>query len=420
MDRPHLTDAPGIAWRRRGDGWAALWIARADMVKRGYIPKAAQLDVLYAEPDDAAVRFIRSECRRRQDEMLAWSKSGDERGGAFDGTMLGLSRCFQTDPDSPYRSARGSKTYLSHLKAIEREKGARALHALGARDFLRWYEEWAADGAHVPRAHDRMSMVRRLMSFGVMFELHKGQAVDHCLRLQTVLGNMSFANSRPRVEALSLAQAHAIRARAHAIGDHEIALAQAFQFELGVRQKDVIGQWLPTSDPGLSDVVAGGMKWMLGLRWDEIDADLWLEHRLSKSLRGKKALADPNAGKWKRWNLRLYPMIMEELSRITLPSSGPVIVDHLTALPFHHDNAFRNRWRAIADAVGVPRKVQNRDSRAGRVTEVIAATGGNLEAARKTVGHARAETTERYSRDEAATEVEVTSAVLAFRKKGSL
>jgi hypothetical protein len=46
----------------------------------------------------------------------------------------------------------------------------------------------------------------------------------------------------------------------------------------------------------------------------------------------------------------------------------------------------------------VPDEVQNRDSRAGGITEGIEATGGDIEAARKAAGHAQASTTARYSR----------------------
>lgn len=423
MQRPRITDAPGIAWRKRADGWAALWVARADLLKRGFresLPSSVQIHLLRTAPNDDAVKFIRSECLRLQDEMLAWARGGDQAiaGNIFDGTIRGLSRCFQNDPDSPFRTIRGRRTYLSHLTAIEATVGDRALHALGARDFLRWNEAWSDGGKHVPRAHARMSMVRRLMSFGVTFELYKGQPVDHCLRLKTILAHMEFANAPARSESLTLEHCIAIRAKAHEIGEHEIALAQVIQFELGPRQKDVIGEWLPIADPGTSDIIARGKKWLLGMRWEEVGADLWLTHRLSKSLHGKAALADPSAGRTKRWNLALYPGILEEIARLPArPLSGPMIVDHKTGLPFANGNIFRDRWRVVAQAAGVPPHVQNRDSRAGRVTEAIKATGGNVEAVRKTIGHAQAATTQIYNRDDANAEAEVQAAVLEFRRK---
>src|SRR3569833_2464338 len=40
LDHPNIADAPGLAWRQRADGWIAIWIARADIVKKGYSPSA--------------------------------------------------------------------------------------------------------------------------------------------------------------------------------------------------------------------------------------------------------------------------------------------------------------------------------------------------------------------------------------------
>jgi hypothetical protein len=79
---------------------------------------------------------------------------------------------------------------------------------------------------------------------------------------------------------------------------------------------DVIGQWIPVEYPGLSDVAYGRRKWLFGIRWDEIDAELILRHRLSKSLRGKNAVMDPDAGKLKAWDLKVLPMAVEELRAV--------------------------------------------------------------------------------------------------------
>jgi hypothetical protein len=69
-----------------------------------------------------------------------------------------------------------------------------------------------------------------------------------------------------------------VRAAAHKVGWFSIALAQAFQFDLMLRQKDVIGEWVPIDEPSVSDVVSPMGKWVLGLRWSEIDDDLILRH----------------------------------------------------------------------------------------------------------------------------------------------
>jgi integrase len=119
---------------------------------------------------------------------------------------------------------------------------------------------------------------------------------------------------------------------------------------------------------------------------------------LSKSLRGRHAIMDPRAGKAKAFDLKLYPMVMQELQHVPAEQRvGPIVKDEATGLPWRTFK-FRQRWRAIARAAGVPDEVQNRDSRAGGITEGIEATGGDIEAARKAAGHAQASTTARYSR----------------------
>jgi len=66
------------------------------------------------------------------------------------------------------------------------------------------------------------------------------------------------------------------------MGRPSIALAQAFQFELMLRQKDVIGEYVPIAEAGISDLQVDGLKWLRGIRWEEISEDLVLRHITSK------------------------------------------------------------------------------------------------------------------------------------------
>jgi hypothetical protein len=59
-----------------------------------------------------------------------------------------------------------------------------------------------------------------------------------------------------------------LRRRAHEMGYPSIALAQAFQFDCGLRQKDLIGAWVPRAElDTLAEFVDGDMAWVRGLRW---------------------------------------------------------------------------------------------------------------------------------------------------------
>jgi hypothetical protein len=127
---------------------------------------------------------------------------------------------------------------------------------------------------------------------------------------------------------------------------HSIALAQALQFECKLSQKQVIGEWVPKTEPGSSDLFRGESKWISGIEWSDVDQDLIL-----------------TVGGGIKIDLKRAAMVMEELSRVgrPLPQSGPVIVNEVTGLPFE-GYQFRREWRATADAAGIPKTVQNMHS----------------------------------------------------------
>ena len=93
-----------------------------------------------------------------------------------------------------------------------------------------------------------------------------------CREVKRLLHDMRFKMPKPRTERLTADMVVAIRREAHKLGFASIALAQAFQFDCMFRQKDVIGEWVPISEPGVSEIISGNEKWLKGLRWEEIDA----------------------------------------------------------------------------------------------------------------------------------------------------
>jgi hypothetical protein len=156
---------------------------------------------------------------------------------------------------------------------------------------------------------------------------------------------------------VSAEQAAAICAEAHRQGKHSIALAQAFQFDCKLRQKDVIGEWVPLAEPGSSDVMrdikpSGKEKWLAGLRWSQINDNLILTH--NANLNGKEIVID----------LKRAPMVLDELRRHYDPrprSATPMIVCETTGVPWV-TNEFRRFWRKIALACGIPDDVNNADT----------------------------------------------------------
>jgi integrase len=134
--------------------------------------------------------------------------------------------------------------------------------------------------------------------------------------------------------------------------------------------------------------------------------NLILCHRLSKSIHGADGVLDPKAGTRKAWDLHEYPMVMDELARLCgdpvdralLPAAGPLVVNPGTGLPWSARN-FRRSWRALADAAGLPKGLQNRDSRPGAATEADVA-GAPREKIQRQLGHAKGETTRIYLRED--------------------
>jgi hypothetical protein len=382
-DRPRVENAPGITWRRKGDGWEALWRARADLIKRGFSPKNQSL-WSGIEPTATEAAYISDNCRRLQDEMLIFGRGNLPAINVFDGTIKSLMNCYQTDPDSTYHKKRYAvrKNHdITYRKMVERH-GHEDLADIKGRVLLAWHKEWSDGGVKVAMAHAFIGHLRTLFAFGATI-----LEDPECERLCGVLHKMRFQAPKPRTERLTADQAVLIRkvAREH-FGWESIALAQALQFDLMLRQKDVIGEWVPTTEPGISDVTKGTDKWLRGLRWSEIDENLILTHTTSK--RDKELVL----------NLKLAPMVMEEfeLGICTQTAKGPLIICEVTGLPFTTAE-FRRKWRLVASKAGIPKSVKNMDSRAGAISEATDA-GADLEHVRHAATHSNIAMTQRYSR----------------------
>lgn len=381
-DAPKIASAPGLVWRRRVNEWVATWQCRSDLAKRGFTPKTVPL-WRGLEPSDLDAADIQDQCNRLQDEMLIWGRGGlPDAPVKFDGTFKSLCECYRTDADSNFRKLE-HKTRLYYealIKRIIADKGNERLRDLKGRTFLRWHEELSERGTAM--AHAVIGMARTLIGFGMAI-----LEDDECERLVAVLHKMRFKVAPPRTETLTAAQANSIREEAHKAKLHSIALAQAFQFEGMLRQKDVIGEWLPISEPGLSDVTRGLEKWVKGLRWEEIDENLILRHTTSKRKKDVEI------------NLALAPMVMEELTRLgERPAKGPVVISEYTGLPWKAAK-FRRHWRKVANLAGIPKAVRNMDSRAGAITEATEADAP-LEHVKQAATHGDVSMTQRYARNQ--------------------
>ena len=382
MSKPvKVRNAPGLVWRQRNQKWEARWQARTDLIKRGLHIKSVKLWIGLEEPTKEEWDVIADRCNELQQEMIVWARGGVPIGGIYDGTLDALMRAYKSDPDSQYRKIRYNSRvhYNALMDLISREHGTRVIADLKARSFLRIHEDWIADGK-VAIAHSKIGMLRTLLSFGATML----EDAD-CAKLSGILSKMRFPMPKPRTERLTSDQAIAIRRQAHKLGRPSIALAQAFQFELMLRQKDVIGEWVPLAEKGISDIKSDGLKWLRGIRWEEIDENLVLRHVTSKRQKEIEV------------SLKNAPMVMEELATIGGPkASGPVIVSEFDKLPWTGPE-FRRWWRLVANDLGIPKTVRNMDSRAGAISEATDA-GADLEHVRHAATHSDIAMTQRYSR----------------------
>lgn len=414
MDKPHILDAPGLAWRPRKNGWAAVWLARQDIASDGFKPSTRQIAVFERPPTEAEEIEVCAACVKFQEEMREF---GHAKPKMFAGTLRALFAAYQTDPDSPYQTMRYKtrKHTDSLLRRIDAKHGTMRLVDIGVREIKHIYNgfRWP-DGKEgrelVSTGHAVMTALRMAVSFGMTFEVEKAprDRISECARIRAVLSELKFENAAPRTEAMTLRQCEDIIEAAHRLGFPSMALAQALQFDLRTRQGDIIGQWVPVTEPGISVIPpSAGRKWLRGLRHEEISSTWELDHPIAKSRTGKRLQRD----------LRMYPMALAELEHIPADKrTGPVVICEITGRPWKQNN-FRIRWREIATAAGVPNSVFNMDSRAGGITETIEATGGNLEAARKEAEHSDQKMTARYSRRKKQANNETAVIVADFRAK---
>lgn len=411
--------APGLVWRPRKDGWVATWQARTDLINDGFRPKYVPLWT-GPEPSETDALEIATRCQHLQFEMLAWSRGvelpPEVLPDHFTGNLKSLVHCYQTDVDSPFQKNRFHvrKNRRSMLKRIVAKHGETALSDIKARLLINWHKEWSQEGKRAASGSSFIGQLRALFSFGATLLEN-----PDCERLCGVMHKMRFAGTKPRAVSVTAEYADLIRTTAHNhFGWHSIALGQAFQFEGTLRQKDVIGEWVPVSEPGISAVVREGQKWLRGIVWQEIDENLILRHLTSKKQ------------KMTEIDLKLAPMVLEELqflagteplvmvnevtkkvtvNRHLLPPTGPVILNDLTAWPWS-DNEYRRKWRLVADKAEIPKNVWNMDSRSGAISEAIQA-GAPMEFVRHAATHSDTNQTADYDRGQA----EATAKVMRMR-----
>lgn len=263
---------------------------------------------------------------------------------AYDGTFEDLIDTYFGDDRSPFHNLKHSvsRSYTRSLKRMSKEIGKDRVIDWNAQTVRTHYERWA-EGGKIAMGHELIGKLRLLTSFGAT-ELND----DACIRLNGILGSMRFpvakGDGQPR---FTRDQVRAIRltAREH-FGWDSIALATALQLEIPkLRQVDIIGEWVPLSDPAKSEIMKGTEKWVRGLRWSDLDENLVLRRTLTSGRRNQHQELE--------FSLKRSQMVMEEINRVPVAKrTGAMVICEFTALPWS-PNEFRRKLKIVAKKAGV-------------------------------------------------------------------
>ena len=266
------------------------------------------------------------------------------------GTVFWLCDAFETDRDSPIHVLRRDTQlfYGGKLGIIKDTVGTRRLDTITGADVRRWFKQWGrfdeATNTYVNhrRGYACIQTLRRIIGYGCELRDHD------FLELANVLAQMEFKVPTARKRRPSYEQVAAARQAAHKAGRRSVALAIVIQFDLALRQKDVIGEWV--KDKGEARARApptapGAGKWASPSR--HIGADMVLRKPTSKSNGVSVAVHD----------LKAYPDVLEELAPIPKDRRiGPVIIDEGSGKPWRRSH-FSRTFRKIATVAGWPQGI---------------------------------------------------------------
>ncbi|MGG7534627.1 tyrosine-type recombinase/integrase [Rhizobium sp. 12,4] len=369
-------EAPGLVWQWRKASWTPAW---RPPVRHAKLMKRENLRHLLDRPEEMISRCHYLE---GQLEALVQAKEGSVI-ATFDGTIGSLLRRYQSDPDSPYFSLRpkSKKPYDFYIPKIINHIGGQRLDEITGIDLKKWHGVWSKGGTRLAASKMSRAVVDAAVTYGIMTRL------PDCLELKEVLkaASRKLPNPKRREIVITADQVIGLRAAAHAAGRPSSALAYALVFETTLRLWDVIGQWVPLSSEGVSDVVnqRTGNKWF-GLRWEDIDENLVLRYVPSKtSMKTGLAVTYP---------LSKAPMVMEELQNWPEEKrTGPVVVYEMNGRPYLSE-VFSSMWSRDRSAAGMDSTIWARDLRASGISEARAA-GVATDDAAKVAGHASTKTT---------------------------
>ena len=270
----------GLTHIKRKGGRVELWWRCTKQAKAlGYKPTIIRI----FETDETE---IAKTCARFQAEMLGWmaTRTGASKPLPQFVTVEFLFRSYRERPSSPYHQVKWNtrKQYDQVLDTIEESAGNVRLSQMNMDTFYTWFNDsrWPEGKGgieHLRKAVGIIAMMRRVVSFGVAAE------IEECPRLHSILTNMRFPGYRKRSVSMTADHVLSIVDKAIEQGRLSLALGTALQFECGLRQKDVIGEWEPIEGEPTSHYVLNDRQWVNGLTWDMVGSDWVLTKTTTKT-----------------------------------------------------------------------------------------------------------------------------------------
>jgi hypothetical protein len=387
---PPRGKTPGL---KRGRHQLPYWIA--SQVRRDVMNFP---DKCIPMPPDADLETFSRLCHEhsaRLDDWIAMQSAGTAPMlPHYDGSVLSACRLYQCHPYSRFHKVKHNtrKSYTDSLKIIEKTVGKRLIRNLTVLDVQFWYDEWRKPALkngpeRIDRAHDAVSMFKTVLRF-VAAALRRPECKQLISDLENAGSLVRFERGGARQEEMTFAQAGAFIRKALEMGNacvlppdraRYMAIGVAAQFELLLRQKDIIGDWGG----------ARGEKWTGYFRWENIPGWRW---RMKTSKSKYRTAAEFDLSKYSL----LYPL----LEAVPHEERVGAIVKGEHGLPVR-ERSYRKWFRQIARAAGIPDEVWNMDSRAGGATEAEEA-GAATDAIQGAMAHAKKDSTLRYLRQNTA------------------
>lgn len=379
---------------------------------------------LPAGADDDAIDRL---CQDRTADLLKWidDRLNDDAEDPqeydarriYDGSVKSVCKIYQEHPTSKFRKVKSNtrRTYMVALKTVEEDCGKRQIRNLSVIDCEKWYDVWRKpalfvddDGStytdgkeRIDRAHDCISMFKTALRFCAALHL-PSRKDPQCEQLAKELEKWQFERGGAREQELTYAHASAFVRTALELGERGVipklralymAIGVATQFELLLRQKDVIGERAMNQ----SDLDKAVNRGAASIVWD--NGEIWTGYFTWGNIPGWRWRVKTSKSKYRHaadFDLSKQSMLFPLLERVPFEERAGAVVKGEGGLPVR-ERSYRKWFREIARAAGIPDDVWNYDSRAGGATEADNA-GLPLELISTGLTHDNTGTTLRYIR----------------------